>query len=469
MKITFWGAAQTVTGSCHILEAGGLKIMIDCGLHQGNHTEELMNEENFPIPPQEFDYLLLTHAHIDHSGRIPLFVKRGFKGKIVTTPAAADLCAIMLPDSGHIQEMESEWKTKKSLRKGGVGVPPLYTFQEALDSLKAFHTVDYDEINDLNDKVKVRYVDAGHMLGSSFIEIWETIDSKTSKIVFSGDVGNKNAPILRDPSIIDEADFVVIESTYGNRLHSSRELDMDLLIDTILETTRRGGNVVIPSFAVGRSQEMIYYINKNLDSHAAKKHALDDLPVYVDSPLATSATSVFRKHLECYDAEAREYIENGDNPLDFKGLKFSVTKEDSMALNEIKGGVVIISASGMCEAGRIKHHLKYNLWRPECTVIFVGYQAENTLGRKILDGEKIVKLFGEDVAVKAQIVSLEGFSGHADKDGLIGFLSTIKVKPKKVFIVHGESEVSKEFSQTLYEKEGLDCVIPRPLQSFNLD
>ncbi|MEI6602882.1 MAG: MBL fold metallo-hydrolase [Clostridia bacterium] len=469
MKLTFWGAAQTVTGSCHIVEAGGLTMLVDCGLHQGNHTEELLNAEDFPINPASIDFLLLTHAHIDHSGRIPYLVKKGFKGKILATGAACDLCGIMLPDSGHIQESEAEWKNKKNLRKGEALVEPLYTFQEALDSLAFFKVIDYEDVNELNPQVKVRFVDAGHMLGSSFIEIWETVDGKTTKIVFSGDVGNAGAPILKDPSIITEADFVVVESTYGNRFHPDRAQDMGILVDTILETTHRGGNVVIPSFAVGRTQEMIYYLNQNRDSHSSIMQAINKVPVYIDSPLATSATSVFRKHLECYDTEARAYIENGDNPLDFDGLQFSISKEDSMALNEMDRGVVIISPSGMCEAGRIKHHLKHNLWRPECTIIFVGFQAENSLGRKILNGQKIVKVFGEEIAVKAQIVSLEGFSGHADQSGLVAFLKSITQKPKKVFIVHGEPEVMKEFATTLHDVEALDCVIPYPLQKFDLD
>ena len=469
MKLTFWGAAQTVTGSCHLVEAGGLKLMVDCGLHQGNQIEELLNSEDFPINPAEIDYLLLTHAHIDHSGRIPYLVKKGFKGKILATSATSDLCAIMLPDSGHIQEMEVEWKNRKNVRRGAPKVEPLYTYLEALNSLKFIKTVDYDDVNNLNDQVKVRFVDAGHMLGSSMIEIWETTPEKTTKAVFTGDIGNKNAPILRDPSRIDDADYVVMESTYGNKIHDSRIQDINLLINTIIETTNRGGNVVIPSFAVGRTQEIIYYLNKHINTYQGKLESINSIPVFVDSPLATSATSVFRKHLECYDLEAREYIENGDNPLDFEGLKFSVSKEDSMALNELNGGCVIISPSGMCEAGRIKHHLKHNLWKPECSVVFVGFQGENTLGRKILDGEKIVKLYGDDIAVKAQIIFLEGFSGHADKNGLIEFLKAFKIKPKKVFIIHGEPDVMKDFVATLHEGEGFDCIIPMPHQEFELD
>ena len=469
MKLTFWGAAQTVTGSCHIVDAGGLKLMIDCGLHQGSHEEEQLNSEAFPINPAAIDVLILTHAHIDHSGRIPLLVKRGFKGKIFTTSAAADLCSIMLPDSGHIQEMEAQWKNKKSLRRGEPEVEPLYTFQDALDSQKYFEPIEYGAIINLNDKVKVRFVDAGHMLGSSMIEMWEQEGEKTTKIVFSGDVGNIGMPILRDPSIIEEADYVVTESTYGNRIHPNRIDDMNILFDTIVETTKQGGNVVIPSFAVGRTQEIIYYLNKNIESHDKQYQSIRKVPVFIDSPLATSATSVFRKHLECYDTEAREYIKNGDNPLDFDNLKFSVTKEDSMALNELDGGAVIISPSGMCEAGRIKHHLKHNLWRSDCSIVFVGFQAENSLGRKILNGDKIVKIMGEDIAVKAKIVSLEGFSGHADKTGLTKFLKGFKNKPKKVFIVHGDPEVMKEFANNLREGESLDCVIPKSLQQFNLD
>lgn len=467
MKVLFWGAAQAVTGSCHIVKAGGLKIMVDCGLHQGEDGE--LNKESFPVNPADVDYVLLTHAHIDHSGRIPFLFKSGFKGQVFATGATIDLCKLMLPDSGYIQESEAEWKTRKNLRKGLKPVQPLYTAQDAYDCLKIFNEIDYNASINLNKDVRVRFNDAGHALGSAIIELWERQeDGREIKTVFSGDLGNYDMPILRDPERIEEADYVVIESTYGDRIHNSRGIDIEELVDTLIETHKRGGNVVIPSFAVGRTQDIIYYLNKDKDTQGGRLYNLKDLPVVIDSPLATSATSVYRKHLDCYDQEAREYIANGDNPLDFDGLEFSIKKEDSMSLNNKKSGLVIISPSGMCEAGRIRHHLKHNLWRKECTIAFVGYQAEHTLGRRILNGSKTVKIFGEEIAVLCEVVKFEGFSGHADLNGLLDWLKGYKKKPKKVFIVHGDVDVMRNFQQTIRNEFNVEAIIPQRYQELVL-
>jgi len=422
MKITFLGAAKTVTGSCFLVETQNTKFLVDCGMFQGHSKEEALNEEAFPLNPAELDYIFLTHAHIDHSGRIPKIYKDGFKGEVYATKATVELCAIMLPDCGHIQEFENEWKNKKRIRAGKPPLEPIYTYQDALDCMKLFKKVNYGEPVKINDEIKVRFNDAGHILGSAIIEFWIYEKGKETKIVFSGDLGNKDMPILRDPSIIESADYLVIESTYGNRLHENQKNRFEYFVDIINETIDKGGNVVIPSFAVGRTQEVIYELNKEKESYDSKLKKLFSIPVFVDSPLAISATEIFRNNLDCYDEEAREYINNGDNPLDFPGLQFTRTPEESKALNERSGSSIIISASGMCEAGRIKHHLKHNLWRSDSTILFVGYQAQGTLGRKLIDGAKKVKIFGEEISVNARIEMIEGFSGHADKEGLLNWI-----------------------------------------------
>lgn len=460
MKITFLGAAKTVTGSCFLIETGKVRFLVDCGMFQGRSSEEELNMEPFPFNASELDFMLLTHAHIDHSGRIPKLYLDGFSGDILATKPTVELAGIMLPDSGHIQEFEAEWQNRKRMRAGKEPIRPLYTTQEARDSLRLFKSVPYGERIDLGGGVKVRFNDAGHILGSSIIEVWVVEGGSETKLVFSGDIGKKGMPILHDPSIIEEADVLVVESTYGNRLHKNSANKVDRFVDIINETLERGGNIIIPSFAVGRTQEIIYELNKHYEMYEGKLDRFLHVPVFVDSPLAISATEVFRNNLDCFDEEARSYIENGDNPLEFTALSFTRTADESRALNDLKESAIIISASGMCEAGRIKHHLKHNLWRQECTILFVGYQAEGTLGRRLVDGAKRVKLFGEDITVNARIEVIDGFSGHADRDELIEWINGFRKKPSRTFLVHGESEVMQEFAQTIREECGLDPLIP---------
>lgn len=462
MNITFIGAAKTVTGSCYLIETKKAKFLIDCGMFQGRANEVVLNSEPFHFGVNELDFMLLSHAHIDHSGRIPKLYLDGFRGTVYATRPTVQLCGIMLPDSGHIQEIENEWLNRKRQRAGKPPIEPLYTVKDATDCLSLFKTVNYGEVVSITEDVKVRFNDAGHVLGSAILEIWVKENNQETKIVFSGDLGNKGMPILRDPTLIAEADYVIIESTYGNRLHQLKKgtENVERLIEVITETVAKGGNIVIPSFAVGRTQEIIYDLNKYMDVFGDKINQVLNIPVYVDSPLATLATDIFRDNLDCFDEEAREYIANGDNPLDFPTLKFTQSPDESKKLNEKPGSTIIISASGMCDAGRIKHHLKHNLWRKESTILFVGYQAEGTLGRRILDGASKVKLFGEEISVNARVESIEGFSGHADRAGLLEWLKGFAHKPKKVFIVHGEQEVMNEFAQSIRETTGLNCIIP---------
>ncbi len=457
MKLTFIGAAHEVTGSCHLLEANGKSLLIDCGMEQG---PDLYENQEMPVSPGEIDYILLTHAHIDHSGLIPLLCKRGFKGEIVTTFATADLCNIMLRDSAHIQEFEAEWRNRKARRSGEPLYEPLYTTQDAIDAINLFSPCDYSQKIDLCEGFAVRFTDIGHLLGSASIEVWISEDGVDKKIVFSGDVGNIDQPILKDPSLTKEADYVVIESTYGNRIHSEERPDYLGEFTRILrETFLKGGNVVIPSFAVGRTQEILYFIRE-----IKEKNLLPEFPhfdVYVDSPLAIEATSVFTKNGRgCYDAEAMELVNHGMNPLVFPGLKLSVTSDDSKMINFDDNPKVIVSASGMCEAGRIRHHLKHNLWRPESTILFVGYQAVGTLGRKLTDGAEAVKLFGENIVVAARIESLKGISGHADMNGLLAWLKGFETDVSHVFVVHGEDEVTDEFAQTIRDTFGWKAFAP---------
>lgn len=460
MKIAFYGAANTVTGSCFYVETNTKKFLVDCGLYQGQSKEVALNVDEFPFKPQDLDFMLLTHSHIDHSGRIPKLYIEGFSGSIYATKATVDLCSVMLPDSGHIQETEIEWMNRKRLRAGKHPIEPIYTMQDAIDSLKLFVPVRYDEEVQLAENIKIKFRDAGHMLGSSVLELWITEDGKEEKLVFSGDLGNKNIPILREPTIIKDADYLVMESTYGDRLHKENVDKVNLFIDIINETLEKGGNVVIPSFAVGRTQEIIYELHKQREKYGEKLAKLMRTPVFIDSPLAISATEIFRNNLDCYDEEAKQYIQNGDNPLDFPGLKFTRTVEESRLLNDVKEPCIIISASGMCEAGRIKHHLKHNLWRKECTILFVGYQAVGTLGRKIVEGAKKVKIFGEEVTVEARIEYIDGFSGHADKNGLLDWVDEYDEKPKNIILVHGEPEPQKELAKAIRERFGLTPMIP---------
>ncbi|SHF60462.1 metallo-beta-lactamase family protein [Caldanaerobius fijiensis DSM 17918] len=467
MKITFLGAAKEVTGSCYLIETSKTKFLVDCGMFQGGEVEEELNYQDFAFDVKDIDFILLTHAHIDHSGRIPLLYKRGYRKRIYATKGTVDLCKYMLPDSGHIQEMENEWKNRKRQRAGKPLREPLYTADEAKDSLSIFYGVDYDELIQPSSDVKFKFNDAGHMLGSSIIEVWISENGNDIKIVFSGDLGNKGTPILREPSLIKDADYVICESTYGDRLHENIEDRSKRLMEIIIRTIKRGGNVIIPSFAVGRTQELLYEIHKNSGKYQKEIEFINNVPVYVDSPLAVSVTNVFKDHLDYFDSEAQEYIKRGDYPLDFPNLHFTHSTEESKALNDIKTPVIIISASGMCEAGRIKHHLKHNLWKPENTILFVGYQAKGTLGRKLLEGEKNVKIFGEDIMVKADIEYIESFSGHADQKGIMDWLSAFSDKPKKIFIVHGEDEAQAVLSDKIKSELGIETIIPSRYDTYD--
>ena len=474
MNITFLGATKTVTGSNFLLEVAGKRILIDCGLYQGKAAEERENYEDFAYNVSDIDYLLLTHAHIDHSGRIPKLYVEGYRNPVIATKATCDLCSIMLPDSGHIQEQENEWKNNKRKRKGLKQQPPLYTAEEATKCLEIFKPVKYDEIIELSPEIHVRFNDAGHMLGSSIIEIWVNENGEEKKVVFSGDLGNSDMPLLDSPTMIETADYLVMESTYGGRLHIRNDQKAEMFLNIVAETLDKGGNVVIPSFAVGRTQEILYELN-NLKEHRTDKEFLEKydklmkVPVYVDSPLAISATQIFRQNTELFDEDVRKQIESGDNPLEFPGLQFTQTAEESKALNENKTPSIIISASGMCEVGRIKHHLKHNLWNPNSTILFVGYQAPGTLGAKLVAGEKKVKIFGEEVAVNARIEYIEGYSGHADQEGLLNFVYSFITKPKHIFLVHGEPEGQKILKQKLMETTEIPVTIPDYGEDYKLD
>ncbi len=469
MKIKFCGATIGVTGSCHLLYTDRHKVLMDCGQFQGNKEMEALNWEPFPFDPESIEAVILSHAHIDHCGRIPLLVKRGFKGDIYCTDATADLLQVMLLDSAYIHEKDAEWQTKKNARTGKPPVEPLYTVLDAEKALKLVKPILYDQLVELNDEMKIVFNDAGHILGSAITEIWVTEHDQTSKIVFSGDLGVNDRPILRDPKKIKKADYLIMESTYGGRFHPENATSIDRLIHIILDTVKRGGSIIIPAFAVGRTQELIYELNMFYEHHPEYQDVLGDLNVYVDSPMATTATEVFRKNAQVFDEETKELILSGDNPLDFKNLIFTRSTAESQALNMNRVPKIIISASGMCEAGRIRHHLKHNLWDPKNSIVFVGYQAEGTLGRALIDGVKEVKLFGETIMVAAEIHNLEGFSGHADQNGLIDWLSGFQKIPKQIFLVHGEEEAKIAFAKAAQEELGLSTTPVFANSEFELE
>ena len=457
MKITFLGATKTVTGSNFLVEACGKRFLVDCGMWQGKQELEERNLDEFEFDPKTIDFMLLTHAHIDHSGRIPKLYKEGFRNKVYAHKATCDLCTLMLPDSGHIQEMETSWKNKKRIRKGLPEIEPMYTAEEAARCLEIFEEVQYDQIIEITPDIHVRFNDAGHMLGSSIIELWVKENGEEKKTVFTGDLGNNDIPLLDSPTMIEDADFLVMESTYGSRLHLRNDKKAEDFLNIVSETLDNGGTVVIPSFAVGRTQEILYEINKlreeKDDEEFKKKYkTLMKANVYVDSPLAISATEVFRENTNLFEPEIKEEILRGDNPLEFPGLHFTRTADESKALNEDERPSIIISASGMCDVGRIKHHLKHNIWNPKSTILFVGYQAPGTLGYQIVNGAKTVKIFGEEMAVNARIEYIEGYSGHADQEGLINFIYSFIKKPKNIFLVHGEQE-SQEVLKNKIEEE----------------
>jgi len=471
MKIQFIGATHEVTGSCTLLEVGGKLYMVDCGMEQGRDVFE-----NVPIPvnPADIEAVFLTHAHIDHSGMLPKLCKDGFQGRIYSTRETANLCNIMLRDSAHIQESEAEWRSRKAERAGGEKVEPVYTIKDAETAIRAFRPVSYGEDLRVGEGVVVRFTDVGHLLGSACIELWLTEGGESRKIVFSGDVGNTNQPIINDPKHVEETDYLVIESTYGNRLHERYENTLDdksavavaQLAKYIQMALDRGGNLVIPSFAVGRTQEMLYAIREIKQKGLVTGH--DGFPVYVDSPLAVEATGIFLQcGLDCLDEKTMEIVKQGINPIWSPGVTLSVSSEESKQINFDNRPKVIISASGMCEAGRIRHHLKHNLWRGESVVLFVGYQAEGSLGRKLQDGAKSVKLFGEEIAVNATIATLHGTSGHADRDGLLNWLAGFREKPKTVFVNHGDDDAVIAF-QALLKEMGYQAEAPYSGTEYDL-
>ena len=462
MELQFLGAAGCVTGSCHMLKIRGKTILLDCGLYQGR-DQEVGGNKKFQFNPKDIDLVILSHAHIDHSGRIPLLYKNGFKGEVICTKATMELCEVMLPDSGHIQEMEVQWKNKKRKRKGLELEEPLYSLRDADECLKFFKGYSYDEEIEPFDGLIIRFRDAGHLLGSAITELQlKEKEGRLVKLVYSGDLGNFNIPLINDPTAIDKADYVIMETTYGDKVHNNFQDVLKELADIVKKTFQRGGNVIIPSFAVGRTQEVLYVLNKYFEESLVK-----DYSVYVDSPLAEKATKIFENNREIFDAEAKKLEEHDNNILDFKGLYFTHSPEESMKLNDMQKGIVILSTSGMCDAGRIKHHLKHNLWRSENSVVFVGYQAKGTLGREILEGNKMVRIFGEDISVAASIYNLQGLSGHADRNGLINWIEKIKAKPKQVFLVHGDEDTEKSFKELLDSKK-YQCVIVKSGEEFKL-
>ncbi|MDD2217757.1 MAG: MBL fold metallo-hydrolase [Eubacteriales bacterium] len=469
MKIKFCGAAESVTGSCHLITTQKYKFLLDCGQFQGNKKTEAMNAEPFPFDPAEIDFVILSHAHVDHCGRLPLLVKRGFKGDVYCTDATADLVDIMLKDSGYIHEKEAEWQNRKNQRAGRPLIEPLYKVNDSVDTLKHIKPVLYDQLVAVNDEIKIVFNDAGHILGSAIVEIFVNQNDNISKIVYSGDLGVQNRPILRNPVTIKKADYLIMETTYGNRLHEKSSTSVRDLINIILKTTQRGGNVVIPSFAVGRTQELIYELNMVYEANDEIAKKLQNIPVIVDSPMASAATEVFKKNAQVYDEETKEFLLKGDHPLDFQNLQFTKTSEESMSINMDPRPKIIISASGMCEAGRIRHHLKHNLWNSKSSIVFVGYQAEGSLGRYIVEGAKEVKLFGEEIAVNAEIHNLEGFSGHADRDGLLDWLSGFKKPPMQVFLVHGELQSKLDFAETIKKQLGYEATVIENISEYALE
>ena len=467
MRLTFIGATHEVTGSCYYLNACGKHILIDNGMEQG---QDLYENAPLPVPPNMIDMVLLTHAHMDHSGMLPLLCKQGFSGQVFATFGTTALCRIMLLDAAHIQEFEAEWKNRKNTRAGKDLVEPLYNSEDAQAAIKCFVSVDYEQERVIADGIKIRFMDAGHLLGSSSIEVTITENDVTKIVLFSGDIGNPDQPLICNPTYPKKADYVIMESTYGDRSHEKVERSnyAGILASVIQRTFDRGGNVIIPSFAVGRTQEILYFIRQIKQDGKVKGH--DGFEVYVDSPLAIEATNIFRERMRNdFDEEARALVDQGINPIGFEGLKTAVTADESKNINFIEAPKVIISASGMCDAGRVKHHLKHNLWKKEATILFVGYQAIGTPGRSILDGADHVKLFGEDIDVRAEICSLPGVSGHADNNGLIKWISSIEEKPEWVFVTHGEDKVTEFFRDRLINELGLNAYAPFSGTVFNLE
>ena len=468
MKLEFLGAAHEVTGSCHYLEFADKHVLVDCGMEQG---PDLYVNQEIPVNASTIDYVFVTHAHIDHSGLLPMLYNHGFRGQIFTTTATHQLCEIMLKDSAHIQMFEAEWKNRKAKRAGRPEVVPLYDMNDAVGVLGHFVSCDYHSVINVCEGLKVRFVDAGHLLGSSSIEMWISENTaegvEERKIVFSGDIGPGNRPLIKDPEYLTSADYVVMESTYGDRTHETPPDYAVELARVIRDTFTRGGNLVIPAFSVGRTQEMLYFIRRIKMENLLPE--FQNFEVYVDSPLAVEATTIFGKNVQdCFDDTALALVQQGINPIGFPGLRMAITSDESKMINFNAKPKVILSASGMCEAGRIRHHLKHNLWRKDSTILFVGYQVPGTLGNMLLNGAKEVKLFGETIEVQAKIENLPGISGHADVNQLTKWVSMFDPKPKRVFIVHGEDKVTEQFAAHIHEELGLEAYAPFSGDAFDL-
>jgi metallo-beta-lactamase family protein len=466
IKLQFLGAVQNVTGSRHLLEANGTKILVDCGLYQERQFRA-RNWEPFTCPPESLDAVLLTHAHLDHCGLLPKLVKEGFKGRIYCTPATAEIAQIILLDSAHIQEEDAKYKLKRHKREGRKGtypVEPLYTTADAEACFPQFSTVKYKKTIEIGPGVEATFCDAGHVLGSSIIRVKVSQNGQDRTVIFSGDIGRSDRPIVHDPSIVEQADYVLVESTYGDRVHEGPEDTKKLIAEVINSTRQAGGNIIVPSFALERSQELLYYINELL-----LEKAIQPLPVFLDSPMASRITKVFQKHRELYDEEMTEFMRRNKSPFEFQGLKMAGTSDESKAINHIRGTIMVIAGSGMCTGGRIKHHLVNNITRPENTIMFVGYQAVGTLGRRIVNGEEEVRILGQDYPVNARIARINGFSAHADKEELFEWLSGLKKPPRKLFVVHGEAESANKFGDYIREKTGWQVTVPAYQDEVVLD
>ena len=466
MKITFLGAAHQVTGSHTLIEWRDQRyFLVDYGMEQGENEFRMAD---MPVGASQIEYVFLTHAHIDHSGLLPLLYKQGFRGTVYATAETTSLCAVMLADSAHIQETDAASETKKNLRTGGPVVVPLYTAEDVSNTMDLFHPCEYNEVYMIDEGLSIRFTDAGHLLGSSFLELFLEDEGKAVKLVCSGDVGNINQPIIKDPQTITEADYLLIESTYGTRNHDSVKEPVPILTDVLKRTFERKGSVIIPSFAVGRTQELLYYFREIRQNHLLPPD-MEHFPVYVDSPLANEATAIFLQcDPICLDDETREIMSSGINPIWFDGLNTTVSSEESKALNADPTPKVIIASGGMCEGGRIRHHLKHNLWDVRNTILFVGYQAVGTLGRVIHDGAESVKIFGEKIDVKAEIAVLEGISGHADRDGLLRWFSRFEKKPSYVFVNHGDDASCTAFSKSITEQFSIPSGAPYSGSEFDL-
>jgi metallo-beta-lactamase family protein len=456
VKVTCLGAAGTVTGSNFLVETtAGRKFLVDCGMFQGGKKMELRNWREWDFDPGQISALFLTHAHIDHSGRIPKLVRDGFKGRILTTGPTVQLCEIMLLDAAHIQETEAQWQSRKNRRRAKAEISPLYTMEDAQESLKLLVPIEAEEIVEVEDGVRVRFRNAGHILGSSIVELWIKEDDRDIKIVFSGDLGRSGQLILKDPAEIFTADYVFVESTYGNRLHRSAQESRDELLGAITRAHTNQEKVIIPAFAVERTQEILYLLR---EFH--RQGSLPDMPVYIDSPLAIKATEIFKKNMKHYDEDTMDMVNSGHDPFELPGLRYSESTSESIAINERRGPAIVIAGNGMCSAGRIKHHLKHNLWREGASIVIVGYQANGSTGRKIVEGAASVRIFGEDVAVRAKVFTIGGFSAHADQGDLLKWVGNFTESGPRVFVVHGEPDVSGEFARLVTERTGLSAHVP---------